>query len=214
VVPQSDSIYEDVEPRRRFTLAAVLLALALGMTLPLAAIGGWTLIRVDVLGVIRGGLQSDRAHEDSSVSAASAAPPGAQAIDSAGGAMVIDSSSRRVDSSEARPAGVVETQSAPEHQQTVPSNASRANTRERDTRKPKAAGMDSETSPSNRRPPGGLTGPRAGGAADSSRDVKQASPFELDSLVQEIARRRARLDSLNHVMDSLSRTPKRPSPFH
>jgi len=213
VVPQSDSIYEDVEPRRRFTLATVLLALSLGMTLPLAAIGGWTLLRVDVLGVIRGGLQSDRVREDSSVSAASMAPPSAHAIDSAGGAMVVDSSSRRADSSEGRPAGVAEAQSTSEHEQAVPSNVSRANTRERETRKPKAPGSDSETSPSNRRPPSGLTGPRAG-APDSNRDVKQASPFELDSLVQEIARRRARLDSLNRAMDSLSRTPKRPPPFH
>ena len=220
VFPQSESVYEDLPPRRRFTLTALVLAAALGVALPLAALGGWTLLRGTPDAPSRPDVAFDSGALDTLPPAASVVQPGTQTADST--ATTLDSS-RTADSSTVTPAPVgapvPEVQREDSAAATERASQSRVKDRESESRVTKRRGptSDSGTGGSSRVDAKASAGsaPRTTvtGGMDSSRGTKQTSPSELDSLVKEIARRRTRIDSLNRVMDSLNRPRKRPSGF-
>ena len=219
VLPRSESVYENLPPGRRFTVTALIVALLLGVSLPLAAIGGWTLVRGNTRALLRD-VAGDASARDSVSAAATIASPETSKLDSAGGSMLVDSTRGADSAARMSTLPSIEAQSAVEGgqrdtagQAVLPSGSpSLGDTRAQSPRGSKSDSGSSSTARRSTRAPS-ASGQRPAAPPDSLRASRQAAPPELDSLVREIARRRARVDSLNHVMDSLNRVPKRPSPF-
>ena len=228
VFPRSEAVYEDATPRRRYTLTALLLALALGISLPLAAIGGWVLLRGTPAAVVTSDGSSVSIAEDSlftprpssavtrQADSAQAAADTARARSAASDSISVPSaalsiaSPSRVDSAAATHAH----DSARTGSRRTPSRVGHPKAGTPPSAGRRRLSVDSTHGPT-RRLSGAAAPTNARATVDSSlRSAKPASPPELDSLVKEIARRRARVDSLNRLVDSLNRPGRPAPPFH
>jgi len=212
VFPRSESVYEDEPDRPRFSMTTVFLALALGLALPLAALGGWVLFRYGP-GIIRSESTVPFVASDS-LSSPSIAGTNARPLDSAAGAVTDTTTS---------------TDSATSHTTSVDSASARRTARRvalpLTDRAASQHRSREETNAVTARPPSRQIDSAAARTKapvvrpDTARFVDSAAhaaptilPWDVDSMMRELAQRRARLDSLNRVVDSLKKPAGRGKP--
>jgi hypothetical protein len=218
VFPRSESVYEDEPRNRRFSGTVVIAALLLGLSLPLAAFGAWVLLGHGP-GVVR-------STDEGSVPAYDATSPVAGArsnpVDSAAGVAVTDTTGTDTSAvSGSMPPGARGPGAATSDSAHPDSAVARR------TAHPEPIPRSSRLAAKRAKPQSARDGGRASAAATSAPPATDSGlrttdtathaapvilPSEIDSLMREIARRRARVDSLSHMVDSLKKPPTRGKP--